>query len=227
MKPQYHSAQGWAQPFSTCFTCLKSTFPSQTVGLRNQGKTVGLLWDKKKNAGYKEVRKSMLVLSQSLCWNRGWSSGDTGPKEQENLTRCFISQKILAFFLLLLQKEPFEIPEINPTVLWCSSSLNKAQLPQQLPRCSIWHSSQGFEELSSFLLLLLITLAFNSASFSPTPRHDEPPQTLVFYHFGGLPAITCSNLPFYVLSIPTALLTPLRGEETLTGWFFFRPAACW
>lgn len=127
-----------------------------------------------------------------------WTLVQRSKKMQEKLTCCFVSQKkILSFFLLLLQKQPFRVPETNPTVFCCSSSLCQALFPQQLPLCSTCRSSHSSEELSSFffLLLLLTTSPSSSASLSPTPRHDEHPQPLVFYHFGGWFAITCSNFP--------------------------------
>lgn len=153
----------------------------------------------------------MLALTQSLCWNQQgmklWGHCcDRGVCKKNSHATSFL-RKILTSFLLLLQNQPFLIPEINPTVFCRSSSLNQALLPQQLPRCSTCSSSQGFEELSSSLLLLLLaTLPPNSASLSPIPRHDEPPQSLVFYYFGGLSAITCSSFSFQFFLFPQLFL---------------------
>lgn len=121
---------------------------------------------------------------------------------------CF-SEKILSFFLLLLQKQPFRVPETNPNVFCflplfiklCSHSSSPSAAP-----ATVHTALRSFPASSS-------SSSPSSASLSPTPRHAEHPQPLVFYHFGEWFAITCSNFPFNILSIPTALLTPLRGEK--------------
>lgn len=196
-KSHYHAKHGAELSLlSTCFTCLKSAFPLQTalpsVGIRNQGKATGLPWDNKEKRwvrgglGTHASLHSVFTLESAgdeALGKQVWRSG-----MQEKPTCCLISQKTIIFLPALpleaVISDPWDKTQLFSVVLplltkLCSCSGSSAAAP-----AAVFTGAQGGAFPSSFLfLLLLTTLPANSASTSPTPEHDVPPQPLVFYLF--------------------------------------------
>lgn len=219
---------------SAWFNCLRSAFlPENHFAFcrgEKPGEMTGLALDNKEECqvwGALETHasfKSALRLPQrgmKFLGNRSEGQACKGKKQQQHAA-SFLRKRILSLFLLLLQKQPFLIPEINTTVFSVPPSFPKLCF-HSLSSAAVLMGSWELGKVPSSFFLLLTTFPVPLSPQTHFWAECASIASVLFYLLFYLFSIDCvksiwglrySSLILLYFLIPLLLL---REEEVFTG----------
>lgn len=161
---------------SACFSCLKSAFPPENCFAlcrdEKLGEMTGLALDNKEECQVWEGLETYASLNSALCrsqrgmkflWNR---IEGQACKEKNNNMPLHFSENECYLFLLLLQKQPFLIPEIKPTVF---------SVPPSFPKLCLHSSSSAAVLVGSWELREVPSSSFLLLTTFPAPLSPQNP----------------------------------------------------